>query len=353
MPRTSLKSGLAKVADRDDTANRPPLDSLTRAAVFAQIIGEEAAAKILEHLNQREIQRLVLAIQELGAVPQPDIVSTVDLFAESVGLASNLGMDADLYIRDILVRAHGEDKATGLMDRLNVGSEKQGLENLKWLDARQVVEIIRDEHPQIKALVLSYLEPDHAAEVLGRLPNSVRPDILLRIATLETVQPAAFKELNASLEAQLSGSRNVQATVVGGIKAAANILNYVDSANEAEIMELVKEQDDDIGEQIEGLMFVFDNLIEVEAVGIQTLLREVASDGLLLALKGADESLRDHFFANMSKRAGEMMRDDLEAKGPVRLSEVEAAQKEILTIARRLSDDGQISLGGQGGEEYV
>lgn len=329
------------------------LSGLMRAAVFTQIVGEEAAAQIFRHLDAKEAQKLAGAIKDLSSVPQTYVEAVMAQFVEKIGLHSSLGMNAEQYIRDVLTRAHGEDKASGIMDRITLGGESSGLENLRWMDARQVAEIIRDEHPQIKAIVLSYLEPDHAAGVLSLLPERMRPDLVLRVATLDAVQPAALEELNRTLERQVAGSRNVHTASVGGLKRAADILNFVETSTEAEIMEVVKEQDAELGQRIEDLMFVFDNLQDVDSPGIQVLLREVSSDSLLLALKGADEDLKDHFFRNMSRRAAEMMRDDLEAKGPVRLSEVEAAQKEILTIARRLSEDGQIALGGQGGDEYV
>ena len=337
----------------EDPIGTQDLDGLTRAAVFAQIVGEAAAAEIFQHLDPREVQKLASAIKDLAAIPQSHVEAVVGQFIEKVGLHSTLGMDAERFVRDVLERAHGKEKAAGIMDRITLGGEAQGLENLKWMDARQVVEIIRDEHPQVKAIVLSYLEPDHAAGVLELLPERSRADIILRIANLDTVQPAALKELNRTLESQVSGSRNVQTASVGGLKRAADVLNFIDTAAEAEIMEVVKEHDADLGQQIQDLMFVFDNLMEVDPGGIQALLREVSSDSLLLALKGADDELKEHFFGNMSKRAAEMMRDDLDAKGPVRVSEVEAAQKEILTIARRLAEDGQIALGGSGGEEYI
>jgi flagellar motor switch protein FliG len=203
------------------------------------------------------------------------------------------------------------------------------------------------------AIVLSYLDSDHAASVLTYLPERVRIDVLMRIATLDGIQPAALAELDEIMERQFSGSNNVKSSSVGGVKAAANILNFVDSSMEGEIMELIKDADSELGQKIQDLMFVFDNLADVDDQGIQALLREVSSDNLIIALKGADETVREKIFKNMSKRAAEMLRDDLEAKGPVRLSEVEIAQKEILAIARRMAEAGDIVLGGKGAEQYV
>ena len=286
-------------------------------------------------------------------VSTEQVDGVVNLFLESVGAHTALGVDSENYLRSALVEALGEDKASGILDRILLGGSAQGLESLKWMEARSAAELIRYEHPQVIAIILAYLESDMAAGILGHLPESIRVDAVMRVATLDSVQPAAIAELNTLLEQKISGSSNVQSANVGGIKTAANLLNFVDSTVEADVMEKVREIDGDLGQQIQDLMFVFDNLIDVDDSGIQALLREVSSENLIVALKGADENMREKFFGNMSKRAGEMMRDDLEAKGPVRVSEVEGAQKEILSIARRLSDEGQISLGGQGGDDFV
>jgi flagellar motor switch protein FliG len=239
------------------------------------------------------------------------------------------------------------------MDRILLGGNTKGLEALKWMDARSVAELIRLEHPQIQAIVLSYLDDDHAAEVIGSLPERTRHDVLLRIATLDGIQPSALQELDEILEQQFHGNQNVQSSTMGGVRSAADILNFVDSSMEGEIMEMIKDVDSELGQQIQDLMFVFDNLVDVDDRGIQALLREVSSETLILALKGADEAMKSKIFSNMSKRAAEMMQDDLENKGPVRLSEVEGAQKEILAVARRMSDSGEIVLGGKGAEQFV
>jgi flagellar motor switch protein FliG len=253
----------------------------------------------------------------------------------------------------VLVQALGEDKAGGMIDRILRGANTKGLETLKWMDPRAVAEIIRLEHPQIIAIVLSYLESDQAAEVLQYFPERVRVDVIMRIATIDGIQPVALAELNEIMEKQFSGNTNVKTSTVGGVKSAADILNFLDSSIEADIMDNIKEVDSDFGQQIQDLMFVFDNLLDVGDRDIQTILREISSDSLVLALKGADDELKEKIFKNMSKRAAEMLRDDLEAKGPVKLSDVESAQKEILAVARRLAEAGDISLGGSGGDEYI
>ncbi|VAW56951.1 Flagellar motor switch protein FliG, partial [hydrothermal vent metagenome] len=238
-------------------------------------------------------------------------------------------------------------------DRILLGSGNKGLESLKWMDARSVAEVIRLEHPQIISIVLSYLDPDQSADVLKMLPERARPDILMRVAALEGVPPSALQELDQIMEKQFSGSQNVSQNTMGGFKTAANILNFMEASIEGAIMESIGEHDQDMQESISELMFVFDNLNEVDDRGIQALLREVSTDSLTLALKGADEGLREKILNNMSKRAAEMLREDMEARGPVKLSEVELAQKDIISTARRLAEDGDIVLGGSGGEEMI
>jgi len=253
----------------------------------------------------------------------------------------------------VLNSALGEDKAGNLIDRILLGRSSKGLEALKWMEPRAIAEVVRLEHPQIIAIVLSYLDSDQAAEVLALLPENMRSDVLMRIASLDGIQPTALAELDEILEKQFSGSSgNLKSSSVGGSKTAANILNFMETATESAILEKVKENDPDLGQTIQDLMFVFDNLGEIDDRSVQALLREVASDTLIIALKGADDSVTEKILKNMSKRAAEMLRDDLEARGPVRVSEVEAAQKEILSIARRMAESGDISLGG-GGDEFV
>jgi flagellar motor switch protein FliG len=304
-------------------------------------------------MGPKEVQKVGAAMAAMANVSREQVQTILGDFIETVENQTALGVGSEEYIRRVMVDALGEEKAGTLIDRILLGRNTKGLESLKWMDARAVAEIIRLEHPQIMAIVLSYLDSDHAASVLTYLPERVRIDVLMRIATLDGIQPAALAELDEIMERQFSGSNNVKSSSVGGVKAAANILNFVDSSMEGEIMELIKDADSELGQKIQDLMFVFDNLADVDDQGIQALLREVSSDNLIIALKGADETVREKIFKNMSKRAAEMLRDDLEAKGPVRLSEVEIAQKEILAIARRMAEAGDIVLGGKGAEQYV
>ncbi len=324
-----------------------------RAAILLMTLGEQEAAEVMKLMGPKEVQKIGTVMASLTSVSKHQVSDVLDEFTRAVDEQTALGIGNEDYVRNVLINALGEDKAGGVIDRILMGRSSKGLEALKWMDPRAVAEIIRLEHPQIIAIVLAYLDSDHAAEVLALLPERTRPDIIMRIASLDGIQPQALIELDTILEKQFSGTSNVKSSSVGGLKTAANILNFLESSAESELIETVKEADKELAEKIEDLMFVFDNLIDVDDRGIQALLREINSETLILALKGADEALKEKIFKNMSKRAAEMLRDDLEAKGPVRLSEVEAAQKEILTVARKLADAGEISLGGQGAEQFV
>lgn len=328
------------------------IPSVQQAAILLMSLGESDAAEVLKHMGPKEVQRVGAAMSMLSNIEQDQVHLVLSNFMEQVRHLTGLGVGADNYIRGMLVSALGEDKANGLIDRILMGGNTSGLDTLKWMEARSIADVVRNEHPQIQAIVLAYLDPDQSAEVLGFFSDSVRLDIMMRISALDTVQPSALQELNDILEKQFSGSTGSQTTTMGGFKCAAEIMNNLDSSIEGELMEAIKEVDEELGNQLQDLMFVFDNLRDVDDRGIQALLREVSSDLLIIALKGADTELQEKIFANMSKRAAELLRDDLETKGPVKLSEVEGAQKEILTIARSMADAGEIMLGG-GGEQML
>ena len=329
------------------------IKGVDRAAILLLALGEKDAATILSHMGPKEVQELGLAMATMNQVSTVQMESVMRSFVDTLRNQTSLGLDSDEYIRNVLNQALGADKAGGVIDRILLGRNSKGLEQLKWMDPRSIAELIRLEHPQVIAIVLSFLEPDQAAQVLSAFPDRVRADIVMRIATLDGIQPAALQELDEILDKQFSGASNVKSSSLGGVKTAANILNLVDGAVESGVMEQVSAADADLAQEIQDNMFVFENLIDVDDRGIQTLLREVASDQLLLAMRGADDALKEKIFKNMSKRAAEMLRDDLEAAAPARLSDVEGAQKEILTVTRRLADAGEINLGGAGGEEYV
>ncbi len=329
------------------------LDHKSRAAILLMSLGEKDAAELLKHLGPKEVQAVGATMAALKDVTQSQVEGVVAEFLDSLSGQTGLGLGADEYIRKMLTAALGSDKASGLIDRILLGGNTTGLDTLKWMESRAVSDIIRQEHPQIQAIVIAYLEADQAAEILYNFDEKVRLDIMMRVASLQAVQPAALMELNDILEKQFSGSSGQQTTAMGGVKVTANIINNLDSAMSGEMLEQIKEMDEEMGVQIQDLMFVFENLNEVDDRGIQVLLREVSGDLLTIALKGADEDLKEKIFNNMSKRAAELLRDDLEAKGPVKVSEVEVAQKEILVIARRMADAGEIALGGAGGEQMM
>ncbi|MBL4832887.1 MAG: flagellar motor switch protein FliG [Pseudomonas sp.] len=329
------------------------LSKLDKAAIFLLSLGESDAAAILKHMGPKEVQRVGSAMAGLRTVNREHVHQVMGDFIETVGEQTGLGVGADNYIRAMLTQALGEDKANGLVDRILLGGSTSGLDSLKWMEPRAVADVIRFEHPQIQAIVVAYLDPDMAAEVIGYFDHKVRLDVLLRVAALNTVQPSALKELNEILEKQFAGNSNTTRANMGGVKRTADIMNYLESSTESQLIEAIRDMDEDLSSKIEDLMFVFDNLADVDDRGIQALLREISSEVLIVALKGADEAIKDKILKNMSKRASELLQDDLEAKGPVRISEVEAAQKEILTIARRMADAGEIVLGGKGGEEMI
>ncbi len=328
------------------------MDGPERAAVLLMSLGEDEAAKVMKHMNAREVQKVGAAMASLSNITTEQASGVLDDFISEAGEQTSLGVGADEYLRKTLINALGEDKANSLMDRIVVGGSTQGLDALKWMDARAVAEIIRLEHPQIIAIVLSHLDSDQAAEVLGQLSDRIRPDVIMRIASLDGIQPSAIRELDNIMEKQFSGNSNIKSSEVGGAKVAADMLNFLDSSDEEAIMEIVREHDEVLGDKIQELMFVFDNLVDVDDRGMQQLLREVASDQLSTAMKGASPDVQDKIFRNMSRRAAEMLKEDIEAMGPVKLSDVESAQKEILATARALADSGRISLGGKG-DEYV
>ncbi len=329
------------------------LDGIEKAAILLLSLSEDDAAKILRFMEPKQVQVLGSAMAAMDDMTQNKISAVHKHFIEEIQNYSTIGFKSEDFVRRALVSALGEDKAAHLLDQIMAGSGAKGLESLKWMDSKQVANIIRNEHPQIQTIVMSYLEPEQSAEILAQFPEKVRLDLLMRVANLEEVQPAALQELNEIMEKQFAGQAGAQAAKMGGLKSAANIMNYLDTNIEAQLMEAIREQDEEMSQQIQDLMFVFDNLIDVDDRGIQSILREVQQESLMRAIKGADDELKDKITNNMSKRAADILLDDIEAMGPVRLSEVETAQKEILSIARRLADAGEIMLGGGGGEEFV
>jgi flagellar motor switch protein FliG len=327
-------------------------DGVNKSAILLMTLGADEAAEVMKYLEPKEVQKISTAMVALKNLKRDDIAVVFEEFHVLAAEKTTIGMDSGDYIRNMLNKALGDDKAAGLLDRILHNSDTSGIESLKWMDPTSVADLVSNEHPQIIATIMVHLEPDQASAVLAKLPERTRNDVLLRIATLDSVQPTALHELNDVLTKLLSGNAIGKKSIRGGVKTAAEILNYLGSTQEA-VLESVRTHDAELAQKIMDEMFVFEDILEVDDRGIQLVLREVQSESLIVALKGASEEMREKIFKNMSQRAAEMLREDLESKGPVKLSEVESEQKEILKVVRRLSDEGQIVLGGKGEEAYV
>ncbi|WP_119292827.1 flagellar motor switch protein FliG [Azohydromonas sediminis] len=323
------------------------------AAILLMSLGEEQAAEVFKHLAPKEVQRIGEAIAKMKAVPREKVDAVLERFHEVADSQSMLVTDTDEYVKTVLRKALGEDKANLLIDRILQGSDVTGIESLKWMDAGSVAELLRNEHPQIVAAILVHLEHDHASDILKAFGERQRNEVMVRIATLDGIQPSALKDLNEVLSKVLAGGDRLKKSSLGGAKAAAEIINLMGSSIETSVLDYIREADADLAQKIMDNMFTFDDLEKLDDKGIQTLLKEVQSESLVVALKGASPELREKIFRNMSTRAAETLREDLESRGPVRLSEVEAEQKEMLKIVRRLADEGQIVLGGSGDDEFV
>jgi flagellar motor switch protein FliG len=325
---------------------------IERAAILLLTLGEQEAAQILRHMGAKDVQRVGVAMARMSNVSRSDVEQVLREFSSHVESQTSVGVGADEFVRKALVHALGEDKAASIINRISITRSNKGLESLKWMDARAVAELIRFEHPQMIAIVLAYLEPEQAAEILAVLPSAIRADVIVRIATLDGVQPSALSELDDIIEKQCTGKPTGTTSVLGGAKAAAGILNALETSAESAIMEEIGKADEALATRIQDLLFVFDDLLALDDRSMQELLRQVQGEELLLALRGTDEALKEKIFKNMSQRAAELLKDDLAAKGPVRLAEVEAAQKSILQTARKLGEAGTIALAGKG-EDYV
>jgi flagellar motor switch protein FliG len=323
------------------------------AAILLMSMGEEEAAEVFKHLEPKEVQTLGEAIARMKAVTKERIGNVLDRFAKESTEMGVLVADNDEYIKAVLRKALGDDKANLLIDRIIQGSDVTGIESLKWMDAGSVAELLRNEHPQIVAAILVHLDPDQSSSVLKFFPERQRNEVMVRIATLDGIQPSALKDLNEVLSKVLAGGQQIRKSSLGGVKPAAEIINMMGSSIETSVLDYIREADGDLAQRIMDNMFTFDDLIKLDDKGFQSLLKEVQTESLIIALKGASPEIREKVFKNMSSRAAETLREDLESRGPVKLSEVEAEQKELLKIVRRLADEGQIVMGGGGDDEYV
>ncbi|HEY4664500.1 MAG TPA: flagellar motor switch protein FliG [Comamonas sp.] len=326
---------------------------LNDAAILLMSLGEEEAAEVFKHLSPKEVQKLGETIARMRGVSKEKVDFVIARFTDDCAAQSLLVEDASDYVKSVLRRALGDDKAALLLDRILQGGDVSGIESLKWMDPVSVAELLRNEHPQIVAAILVHLEFDQAAAVLMQLPERLRSEVVLRVATLEGIQPSALKDLNEVLYKVLAGGDKIRKTSLGGVKTAAEMINLLGGNADVAVLDTIRNYDADLAQKIMDKMFVFDDLVKLDDRSLQLVLREVASETLIVALKGGSMEVRDKILANMSMRAAAALREDLEARGPMRLSEVEAQQKEILKVVRRLADENQITLGGGPEDSFV
>jgi flagellar motor switch protein FliG len=323
------------------------------AAIMLMSIGEEEASEVFKHLMPREVQRLGETIAKLKAVPRERYERVVEDFLKLASAEHMLVADSDEYVRSVLRKALGDEKASLLLERILAGNDVTGIESLKWMEAQSVAELLRNEHPQIVAAILVHLEYDQTAQILKQLPDRMRNEVLMRVATLDGIQPAALKDLNEVLSNMLAGSDRTRKSQLGGVKSAAEILNMMGSSMETTVLDYIRESDGELAQKIMDNMFTFDDMIKLDDKSIQMVLKEVQSESLVISLKGATPELRERIFKNMSSRAAETLREDLETRGPIKVTDVEAEQKELLKIVRRLVESGEISLGGGSDDEFL
>jgi flagellar motor switch protein FliG len=335
-------------------ADKPgELAGTQRAAILLMSLSEQDAANVLKQLDAREVQKLGVAMAELKQITREQMTAVLDKFIGTLDGTANVASGSPDYVRRVLTQAVGKQKTDMLLDRVSTGQTGQGIEALRWMDAKAVAQIISSEHPQIAAIVLSHLEAEQSASVLPLLTEEMRTEVLMRIATLNEVPQSALTELDQLVEKQANVAPPSPLRRIGGARTVADILNAMERDKSGEELGKIEKADSEMHQQIKDLLFVFDNLLDVDDRGIQALLREVGSDTLAIALRGAEPEVQEKILKNMSKRAAEILKDDMEARGPVKLADVEAAQKEIVTVAQRLADEGTISLGGKGAGEFV
>ena len=328
------------------------LTSTQRAAVLMLLLGEQQASEIIRFMNPKEVQSLGAAMVSVSDLSQEAVNIVLDEFVTMLKKQTSLGLGTGDYVEKVLKRALGDDKAASVLSRIMPGQGSKGLEILKWMDARSIAEMIRGEHPQVVAIILSVLEHNVAADVLNFLPGESRPEIVQRIASLETVQPSAMEELEQIMMKQFATNSSSKSSSFGGVKAAAQIMNSVKVELESSIMAGLSQIDGELMQKIQDNMFTFENLVGVDNRGIQAIMRTAEPDLLMVALKGAPDFVKDKFLDNMSARARVMFVDDMESKGPLRITEVEEAQKNVMRLARKLSDAGELVLAG-GGDGFV
>ena len=336
--------------------NKDPFEALTgtqKSAILMMLLGEDEASEIIRNLSPKEVQHLGSAMYSVQGLDQDTVNRVLDEFLEIIKEQTSLGLGTDSYIKNVMTKALGNDKAQSVLGRITPVSADRPIEILDWMDARAIAEMVTDEHPQIISLIISYLEASVGADVMNMLPPDLQADVIRRVATLETVQPDALRELEMVMQRKFAANTSLRASQVGGVKAAAALMNFTQQDTEQRIMKTLGKDDKDLMQAIQENMFLFENLMDSDDRSLQTLLRSVETEDIVVALKGADDALRDKLFACMSSRAAANIMDEMEALGPVRLTEVQDAQKAIINVARRLSDEGAIVLAGRGGDDFV
>ena len=322
-----------------------------KAAVLLLTLGENAAAEVMKHLEPKDIRRLGVPMTTMTDLT-PELRNDVLQEFRSLSSLASEGVEGKDYMKKILTKALGQQKATQILSTLS-SQEYTGLDSLKWLDAKAIERMVSAEHPQTAAVILAHLEADQASQVLLLLPEVARVDIAYRLATMEEIQPDVLKELSEVLESELKVGAKSQGQQLGGVKFLADLMNGLDKTTEQALTASLTERNAGLADSVRQLMFVFDDLAGVDDRGLQELLKEIAKEDLILALRAVGETVKDAIFRNMSSRAAELLKDDMEAGGPVRLSDVEKAQRNILQVARKLEEEGRIILGGKGGQEML
>jgi len=328
------------------------MDGIERAAILLLSMGEKNASEVLKHLEPRQVQKVGMAMSTMSSVNKVKMQSVLTDFISAIEDQSSLTVDTEHYLRTVLIEALGEEKATPFIDRIIVSDQDSGLNRLKWLDGRLIADVIRNEHPQIIATILIHLDSEQSAEVVSYFSAEKRAEVLLRMCNIDTVKPEAISELGQIIEKQFTGQKIGKTASIGGIKSVADVINFLDGSMEEDVLTKIKDWDEELAEQIRDKMFVFENISDLDDRSIQTLLRDVTSEQLKVALKGATETTKEKILSNMSKRAADLLRDDIEMQGPVKVSDMEQAQKDILSVARNLAEDGKITL-GKGADEMI
>lgn len=332
-------------------AEAKQIEGLDRAAILMLSLGDDLAAEVMKHMGPNDVQKIGAKLTQIEDISNDKLQTIVADFSSEA--ETNVPLGDNEFVKKALTKALGKDRADMVIDRISTDNDGCGLDALKWMDAKMVADIIRDEHPQTIAVVLSSLDSDQASEIMTLFPPRLRSDVVMRIATMESITPAAMRELEEAIKENLAGNAAVNTKSIGGVKTAAEILNQMDSTSEGAIMGEIEKTDVDLATSIQEKMFVFGDIVKIDDKGFQALLKDITTEQLIYALKVADEELKEKFFKNMSERAREMLEEDMEAKGPVKLSEVEKAKKEILTVVKRLEQEGKIVLGGKGGDDEL